>query len=54
MDFHYSIVKNKQKLYESELLQLNNKKIFKEIGWKSNLNLSQSIEWTINWYTNKK
>tara|TARA_B100000989_G_scaffold125843_1_gene93342 strand:+ start:1403 stop:2455 length:1053 start_codon:yes stop_codon:yes gene_type:complete len=53
MDFHYSIVKNKQKLYESELLQLNNKKIFKEIGWKSNLNLSQSIEWTINWYTNK-
>ena len=36
-----------------KLLQLNNKKIFKEIGWKSNLNLSQSIEWTINWYTNK-
>ena len=45
---------NKNQLYESKYLRLNSSKIRNLIGWKNKLTIDQSLNWTLDWYLNKK
>ena len=40
----------KNSIKESKYLKLNCDKSRKQLGWKTKLNLDQTIEWTIEWY----
>ena len=41
-------IKNTNKFYESSLLQLNNNKAKKILGWKAKLNLDDTIDLLLN------
>ncbi len=43
-------IKNKNKFYESNLLQLNNSKAKKFLKWKANLNFNETTELLVEWY----
>ncbi len=43
---------SKNKFYESSLLQLDNSKAKKEIGWEARLDLNQTIKFVVDWYIN--
>ena len=45
-------IKNKNKFYESSLLQLNNSKAKKILNWKAKLNINETIDFVVNWYKN--
>ena len=45
-------IKNTNKFYESSLLQLNNNKAKKILGWKAKLNLDDTIDFVVEWYKN--
>ncbi len=51
-------IKNKNKFYESSLLQLNNSKAKRILNWEAKLNISETIDFVVDWYknfnTNKK
>jgi len=49
----WKIVKEK-KFHESKLLQLNNSKAKKKLRWSAKLNLSQTINFLVDWYKNFK
>ena len=45
-------IKNKNKFYESSLLQLNNSKAKKILNWEAKLNINETIDFVVNWYKN--
>ena len=49
---HYKIIKAKNKVYESKLLQLNCLKAVKDLNWRPVLNFKETINFTKSWYVN--
>jgi CDP-glucose 4,6-dehydratase len=47
-------IKNKNKFYESSLLQLNNSKAKKILNWRAKLNVNETIDFVVEWYKNFK
>ncbi len=47
-------IKNKNKFYESSLLQLNNSKAKKILNWRAKLNVNETIDFVVDWYKNFK
>ena len=47
-------IKNKNKFYESSLLQLDNSKAKKILNWKAKLNINETIDFVVDWYKNFK
>ena len=45
-------IKNRNKFYESSLLQLNNTKAKKILNWKAKLNINETIDFVVEWYKN--
>ena len=45
-------IKNKNKFYESSLLQLNNSKAKKILNWKAKLDIDETIDFVVSWYKN--
>ena len=41
---------NGKNLYEASILKLNSNKAKKRLGWKTKLNINETLEWTISWY----
>ena len=37
-------------LHEASILKLNCEKVKTRLGWKTKLNINETIEWTIKWY----
>ena len=47
---HKIIIKKSKNFHESKLLSLNIDKAKKELSWKPNLTLNETIEFTVDWY----
>ena len=43
-------IKNKNKFYESSLLQLNNLKAKRILNWRAKLNIKETIDFVVDWY----
>jgi CDP-glucose 4,6-dehydratase len=43
-------IENKNKFYESSLLQLNNSKAKNILNWKAKLNINETIDFVVDWY----
>jgi CDP-glucose 4,6-dehydratase len=47
-------IKAETALHEAGLLMLDNSKIKQELGWSPKLNAEQAIQWTAQWYADKR
>ena len=47
-------VNKKFKVFESKYLNINSRKAFKKLGWKSNLSIKKSVKLTVDWYQSFK
>ena len=41
---------NEKNLHEASILKLDSNKAKKRLGWKTKLNINETLEWTISWY----